>query len=253
MGKIYDKSINEIMIDYFGKLSPADIFSTQEMLQYFNDNYPLIKKGSVLGHLILFSTNAKSRINHSRHNNGKCDLLFKINKNQYRLFDKLKDPHPTYLENIGELTEGGQKEDDDNPHFENTQEFAYEKDLQNYLVKNLQAIESGLQLFEDDDVTGIEYPADGRSIDILAVDKNNDFVVFELKVSKGYDRVIGQLLYYISWVEKNMATENQKVRGIIICKEISDDLLLACSKLKDVELFEYELSFKVKRRLSDES
>ncbi|MFZ4665357.1 MAG: endonuclease NucS domain-containing protein, partial [Prochlorotrichaceae cyanobacterium] len=84
-------------------------------------------------------------------------------------------------------------------------EFAYESDLRDYLAKNLQVIEPGLMLYEEEGITGVEFPVGGRFIDILAVDSNGDFVVIELKVSRGYDRVIGQLLRYMAWIQKNQA------------------------------------------------
>ena len=67
-------------------------------------------------------------------------------------------------------------------------------------------------------------------------------MVIELKVSRGYDRVVGQLIGYVSWVIENLAEEGQSVRGFIIARNISDDLLLACKQLSDVELSENELS-----------
>ena len=82
--------------------------------------------------------------------------------------------------------------------------------------------------------------------DILAIDNNNNYVVIELKVSKGYDRVIGQLLRYMAWIETNQAEPTQKVRGIIIAREISEDLHLAASKILEVELFEYDLSVSLR-------
>jgi hypothetical protein len=245
MGQIYDKTVNEIMVDFFNKLNQGDVFTTREMIDFFRNNFPKIKQGTITAHLLKFSTNSKTRVYYNARRNGKCDLLFKIDENKYRLYDKARDPSPFYKDNIEEENPKDNISDDNVN--ESDQEFAYEKDLQNYLAKNLQIIEQGLKLFEEDDITGIEYPVGGRFIDILAVDKNNDFVIFELKVSKGYDRVIGQLLRYIGWVEKNMATDGQKVRGIIVCKEITDDLLLACSKINDINLFEYELSFKINK------
>jgi endonuclease len=246
MAQIYDKTVNEIMTEYFSKLSMNDVFSTQDMIKYFEENYPKIKKGTITGHLMKFSTNAPSRIHCRNINNGKSDLLYKIDENKYRLYNKMTDP--TVL--IGyEVPSNGKppvdfgKKDPDDENYE----FAYEKDLQNFLAKNLQLIEPGLKLFEEEDINGIEFPAGNRFIDILAIDKNNDFVVIELKVSKGYDRVVGQILRYIGWVEQKMASDGQKVRGIIICKEISEDLTLACSKIKEIELFEYELSVKLNR------
>lgn len=127
-------------------------------------------------------------------------------------------------------------------------QFALEKDLQRYLADNLQIIEPGLSLFQDEDISGFEYPAGGgRRIDILAKDKSGNFVVLELKVEKGYDRVVGQLLRYVNWVRKELAEPGQQVRGIIVCRTMSEDLILACSSIKDIELFEYRLQVTVSK------
>ena len=93
----------------------------------------------------------------------------------------------------------------------------------------------------------MEFPAGERFIDILATDKQKDYVVVELKVSKGYDRVVGQLLRYMAWIKQNLATENQKVRGVIIAREISDDLIMATSLVPDVTLLEYQLKVTLQK------
>jgi endonuclease len=113
------------------------------------------------------------------------------------------------------------------------------------IVKNLHSIEPGLRLYEEEGLTGVQFSVGGRFIDILAVDRDNRFVVIELKVSRGYDRVIGQLLRYMGWVEQNLESA-KSARGIIVAKEITDDLKLACSRLMDVKLIEYELSFTLR-------
>ena len=51
----------------------------------------------------------------------------------------------------------------------------------------------------------------------------------------------------MAWIRKNHAEQNQKVRGIIIAREINEDLLLACSETPNVELFEYNLSVSLRR------
>jgi hypothetical protein len=43
------------------------------------------------------------------------------------------------------------------------------------------------------------------------------------------------------------AEPGQLVRGVIIAREITEDLLLACALLPGVQLFEYELSLKLNR------
>ncbi len=123
----------------------------------------------------------------------------------------------------------------------------YEKDLQSFLAKNLGLVGPGLRLYEEEGITGIEFPAGGRFIDILALDRHNNFVVIELKVSRGYDRVVGQVLRYMAWIKKNLADPSQSVRGVIIAREISDDLLLAASLVQDIELYNYKMSVSLGR------
>lgn len=61
------------------------------------------------------------------------------------------------------------------------------------------------------------------------------------------DRTVGQLRRYIGWVAKNHANPGQIVRGIIVARQISQDLILACSGLSDVQLFEYDMSVSAKK------
>jgi len=127
--------------------------------------------------------------------------------------------------------------------------FAYEDDLRDYLVNNLQIIEPGLTLFKDEKgIEGVEYSVDNNNkrIDILAIDKNKIPVVIELKVSKGYEKVIGQSQYYKNRIKKILNSE--KVRIVIIAREITDHLKVAIEDLPFIELFEYELKVSLKKK-----
>jgi hypothetical protein len=104
-----------------------------------------------------------------------------------------------------------------------------------------------MRLYEEEGITGIEFPVGGRFIDILAIDSSGALVVIELKVSRGYDRVVGQLMRYIAWIKQNLADANQKVHGVIVARGISEDLSLACSLLPGVRLYEYEMSLALKQ------
>jgi hypothetical protein len=46
----------------------------------------------------------------------------------------------------------------------------------------------------------------------------------------------------MGWIKKNLA-DGRKVRGIIVAREVSEDLKLATSEISNVTLVEYRLSF----------
>jgi len=224
-------------------LAEGGRFTRKEILEWFKDNYPKIKQATVNAHLIIMSTNAISRIHHNLRPNGADDLLFQIDRSTFRLYDEKSDPTPIYKQAEEEST----AEDTDNSEEEQNErhEFAYENDLKNFLARNLHVIRSSMAVYEDGDIRGVEFPVGGRFIDILAVENEEDLVVIELKVSKGYDRALGQLLRYMAWIKKYLAEPNQRVKGMIVARTVSEDLRLAVSIVNDVELFEYQLSISL--------
>lgn len=243
---LYEKSVKLLFRDMIKDLAiqKDDVIERDKINSWFKTKYPLIKPGTISAHLLKLSINAPSRIHYNVDANGKDDFLFQIDSKKFRLYDQSSDPDPIYFrpKEDDKITQEHEATEEDNGN-----EFAYEKDLQNFLGKNLSLIEPGLSLYVEEEITGIEFPVGNRFIDILAIDSDNNYVVIELKVSRGYDRVVGQILRYMAWIRKNHAEESQKVRGIIIAREISDDLLLACSETNNVELYEYNLSITLNK------
>jgi endonuclease len=249
---IYSKPVRLLLKEDFvpnQNITKGQVISKDQVISWFKSNYPKIKTGTITAHLLKMSVNAPTRIHYNANPNGEDDLLYKIDGSHFRLYEKESDPLPIYEKLLPETEKVEQAEtsDENDEEFSQTKGFAFESDLRDFLSQNLTLIESGLHLYEDEGIRGVEFPVGGRFIDLLAIDKHNNYVVIELKVSKGYDRVIGQLLRYMAWIEKNQAELTQKVRGIIIAREISDDLHLAVSKIPDVELFEYDLSVSLRK------
>lgn len=244
---IYDRPVRELTKEFIkdSGLSKGQTFSRKDFVAWFGERYPRIKKSGLTANLLMMTTNAPSRIHYNLRSTGEDDLFFQIDASHFRLYEKDIDPSPIYK--ASPKSPKPELDEDDEDEISEVKEFAYERDLKNFLSKNLHVIEQGLRLYEDEAIAGVEFPVGGRFIDILALDRHNNYVVVELKVSKGYDRVIGQLLRYMAWIEKNHAEPNQKVRGFIVASSISEDLKLAASKIADVELFEYELSVAVKK------
>lgn len=248
---LYSKPVRVLMKGMSAELakSPDAIFTKQDAISWFAQKYPKIKMGTVTAHLTKLSTNARSRIHYGA-KPGEDDVLYQIDGSHYRHYRPGQDPGPIYAGGTATETPRVPVGEDEEAIVEPSSagaEFAYETDLRNYLAKNLNKVEPGLRVYEEEGITGIEFPVGGRFIDILATDAKGGLVVIELKVSRGYDRVVGQLMRYVAWIKKNLAEPAQSVRGVIVAREISEDLLLACSMVPDVELFEYELSLSLIR------
>lgn len=138
----------------------------------------------------------------------------------------------------------------------NDMEFVMEKYLEEFIEVNFQKIDFGakLELYQDEDNHGRQYPTSVGNIDLLAIDSDNEkFVVIELKKGRSSDEVVGQILRYMGWVKENLAMndyETYDVRGIIISKEKDDKLEYALKMLSNINIFLYSVSFKLNPSLA---
>jgi hypothetical protein len=127
--------------------------------------------------------------------------------------------------------------------------FSLEYQLRDFLAANLETIKMNdrrLRLYVDPTGRdGIEFPTGVGPIDILAVDQNSDFIVFELKRANSPDRAVGQLARYMGWVQQTIGRD-RKVSGVIVAKTISQNLRYAVSVVPNVSLFEYQVEFHLR-------
>lgn len=131
--------------------------------------------------------------------------------------------------------------------------FGLEPHLRRFLVDNWESTPLGKNyeiLTEDGEIIGEEYHTkEASNIDILAKDKkSNEWVVIELKKGQSSDTVVGQILRYIGWIEKNKVKKDEGVKGIIIVKEIDGKLEYALSALKNkvnISCFVYNVQFSL--------
>lgn len=132
---------------------------------------------------------------------------------------------------------------------ENPTEFALEKHLEDFLVKNWKNTELGkdYDIYEEDGVlVGQQYPSDTGPIDILAISKDKKaLLVVELKKGRVSDNVVGQIQRYMGYVKEELAEPNQEVKGVLIGLE--DDLRLrrALSVTTNIEYYRYQVRFKL--------
>jgi len=203
-------------------------FTTDEVIRAIYDNYPEKpwKESSIRAHLVGLSVNHPS----ARHYPTlyRQAFLYNVGPGRYKLFNPETDEVP---EELGVTEEEG------------TISISLERDIEEYLVKDLSRIEEGLKLFEERGLTGRQYKIDKGYIDILAIDKDNNLVVIEIKAGTAQNSVVGQILSYISWVRKNIAQE-RRVRGIIIASDFDEKCIWAAEETKNIALMRFRIEFQ---------
>jgi len=150
------------------------------------------------------------------------------------------------IEAVKKISETDDSKSDDSDYIKFT---PFEKHLEEFIVNNLSTIGLGsqLELYQDEEGNGRQYPTPVGYIDILAVDrKNKEFIVIELKKGKSSDQVVGQILRYMGWVRENLA-KDYNVRGVIISGDKDEKLEYALKIVPSINLFIYEVSFRIKR------
>jgi endonuclease len=123
--------------------------------------------------------------------------------------------------------------------------FRLESHLRDYLAQNLSHfsfLNTSLSLYQEGGaMRGVEYQTAVGPIDILAVGSNGAFYVIELKVSRGADAAVGQVLRYMGAIRGGVAA-GKPVYGVIVAASLTDRLRLALSEVQDkVFAVEYEL------------
>lgn len=125
-----------------------------------------------------------------------------------------------------------------------------ERLLEDFLVENWEHTELGklYDIFEEDgEMVGQQYPAGADSIDILAESKDKkELLVIELKRGKASYAVVGQILNYMGFVQKELAEKKgQLVKGIIIASENDKRVQSALLNMPNVKFLRYQVSLKL--------
>ena len=214
------------------------VASTREVIDCIYRKYPdkPWKPVTIRCHLTGLSVNHPSSKHYPTLHRQAC--LFYIGRGRYKLYDPEKDNVDVYVENKDSL-----EDVNSNKYIEAT--ISLERDLEEYIIRDLSQIESNLKLYSKKGVTGRQFSTEVGRIDILAIDKNGDYVIIELKAGTASYSVIGQILVYISWIKQNMS-HGKKVRGIIIADNFDKRVKYAVSEIPNISLKKYDVIFKLK-------
>ncbi len=231
-GRRYYKSVYELVREASLLLGrDGRIFSDTDVVRYIRSKYPdcPYSDNSFRMHLLGLSINNK-------HAPSRWPSLYKrafliqVSSTKFRL----AKPEES---NIG-ITEGVRIGKDIVREFEEiSYSLSLERDLEDYLSRNLDVVEKGLRLIERQK----ELPGLGR-LDILARDQDGNFVVIELKAGQADEKAVGQLQAYIEYL-REQGYEN--IRGILIAASYTPKAVYAARAVKDIKLAKYEVQFKI--------
>ena len=127
--------------------------------------------------------------------------------------------------------------------------FALEKHLEEFLVSNWRLTELGKRydiLEKDGQSVGQQYRTDTGPMDILAVSKDKShYLIVELKRDRASDVVVGQTLRYMGWVAKNLCSDQQEVKGVIVALQGDGKLENALYAVPNIDFIRYEIDFRL--------
>jgi len=115
--------------------------------------------------------------------------------------------------------------------------FGLERDLQLALRANIEQLEPGLQIIDDDK----EYTTLAGRIDILARDKRGTLVVIELKAGMATPEALTQLLAYMGDLQTRQ--DERQIRGILVADDFHPRILFAAPAVPNVQLRKYRFRF----------
>jgi len=238
--------------------------TNQEIKQLVLVNHPGTNLTSINCAIISGSVNARSRIHYGenkkpRISNTERDYLFKVgegrvipyNPAKHGIWEIYKNPENALAVRLLEdsTSEVESPIAETLLPDEGSSTFALESHLRDYLARNLGSLagfDGKLSLYVDEDKRdGVEFQTDVGPIDILAISDKNEFYVFELKLGRGVDAALGQILRYMGWITEHLA-KGRKVHGVIVAEEIGKKLKYAATLVNQVRLMEYALKFEVK-------
>lgn len=214
------------------------IASAKEIIQVINQRYPnRWKESAIYAHLYGCSVNNPPA--YTQHPS-MPKFLFDHSGRKYELYNQEKHGkwskgYPMDKESSEELVE--------ETRIEQEVTFGLERDLEEYISRNLEQLEEGLRLYSADGLSGRQYSTDVGRIDLLAVDKEGNSVVIELKAGLATDRVVGQVLGYMRYVRKNLA-KGKDVRGIIVADDFDERLKYAVAEIPKLKLKRYLVKFE---------
>ncbi|HEX2959016.1 MAG TPA: endonuclease NucS domain-containing protein [Chitinispirillaceae bacterium] len=227
---------------------------TTTVRDYVLAKYSDINVNTLLNHIILCTVNHESRVHYKENNRPRrCsdiyDILYRPSPGKIEMYDpRIHGNWEIALDESGVLIVSEVKEYITGKKESVSQGNGYisEKHLREYLSKNLDLIETGLELYVDTyGNDGVGFPTDFGTIDILASDKNGALIVISINAGTITDEATGKILKFRNWIRRHIAV-GKAVRCYLIGSEIPEQARYSFAEYEDIFLREFDLSIKMR-------
>lgn len=122
-----------------------------------------------------------------------------------------------------------------------------EIDVEKFLVANIELIDKNLTVVSE------QFKVENGIIDVLCKDKNDNYVIIELK-TKVSKSIIWQSLYYPQEIRRIKNVKNKAIKFIAFCPYYPRyiyDVLKETQQLENIEMFEYQIVVDDKDNIVD--
>ena len=236
------EAIREVFAEVTGVLTTNDVISR---IYAKHPDQPW-QRNTISAHLIGLSANHSSSHHYPAFR--KHAFLFSLGNGRYRLLNAETDGSWVVTKDGVQLADESQdviiaEEEAATDEGGDGIQLSLERDLEQALLRKLDQIEPGLELYEHLGARGQQLDTNvvGR-LDLLAEDSEGRLVVIELKAGRADDRVVGQILRYMGWVQQEIAPA-AGVRGIVVASDFTDRARYAAAAVPTVALMQYEVQF----------
>lgn len=204
----------------------------QQIRDHINGNYPGQWTANTLtAHLYAcVINNPKAYIHHRSADR----FLYRSDDGKFYRYDVQQHGVNTWAPSLENEEDTYESEDESSIEELVETSITLERDVETYLVRNLDSIEKGLRFIERQ--VSIEV---GR-VDILAEDATGRRVVIELKVGQAKDSAVGQIARYLGWYSRQ---DGKRPRGMLIASEFPEAVRYAIESIPDLMLVQYKVQF----------
>ena len=112
--------------------------------------------------------------------------------------------------------------------------------LEDKVLENLDEVERGLRPYMHEGRAAKGIVTDFGKIDVLAIDKNDNFVAVKVKMGLAQQNELCSTLASIGWLKKSMKIQSL-VRVIMVAESFDEKTVFSAKALPNLELMRYEI------------